>query len=237
MLTNDSGLNKEPTMKSPIVLPEQRRIFDPHCVRVDGPAMSFDASGSLGGVVTFSKWKGRNVLKRKSQPSNPKSGLQVGMRSVFRYQSQAWAALSAANKALWDDLAAASNITNLNAQIAFNGDRARRDLGIALGPAEAAGTTPDAPTGGAATAGVKSLTLNWTRPAANKGDYVTYIYMSTTTGFTPGIGNLIRVLDVAAVTHTVTGLTTGTAYYFDVRESNTDGEYGALNGEFTGTPD
>ena len=46
-------------------------------VRVYGPAMSLDASGTLAETITFTKWKGRNVLRQRVIPTNPKTGPQV----------------------------------------------------------------------------------------------------------------------------------------------------------------
>lgn len=198
--------------------------------------MSLDASGTIAGSVVFSKWKGRNYVRRHAIPSNPKSGLQVGIRSVFKFLTQDWTNLADARKAEWADEAAPLDITSLNAQIRSEIDRARRNLGWRNSPDPAAVTTPEAPTDAAAAAAPNSLNLTWTRPAGNQGDYTVAIYRSTSTGFTPGISNLIAVLDVSSEAHTDKGLTTGVEYFYDIRETNTDGDLGALHGEFSGTP-
>lgn len=205
-------------------------------VKLTGPMMSVDASGTFAKTLVCSKWKGRNYARRWATPSNPQSPLQTGVRSVFKYIAQAFGSLSAAQKAEWDDLAEAGNYTNLNAQIGDAVDRGRRNLGWRIGPDESAGTTPDAPTSPTVTAQPKSLVFSWTRPAGNQGDYTTAVYMSLTGTFTPDISNLVAVVDVTTTSVTIKGLTTGTTYYFECREMNADGEFGADSGEASGAP-
>lgn len=203
---------------------------------VKAPLFSLDARGTVAGAIVFTSWRGRAVVRKHAIPSNPQSGLQTGVRSVFKYITQAWAALAATPKTHWEDRATADNITGLNAQVAYDVDLARRNLGWVNDPTIAAGAAADAPTNGVAAAAPKSLNVSWTRPAGAKGDYTVALYMSTVTGFTPGIENLIAVLDVATVAHTVKGLVTGTPYYFRVRETEVGGTLGALLAQFTGTP-
>jgi len=203
---------------------------------VKAPLFGLDASGALGDSIVFSKWRGRNYVRILTQPANPKSGLQVGMRSVFKYITQSWDALSAALKTAWEAEATADNITGLNAQVRTCQQLARRNIGWVQGPAESAGTTPDAPTGFAGVAQPKTIVWSWTRPVGNQGDYTTALYQSIVGGFTPDISNLVAVVDVATITVTSIGLVTGTPYFADVREMNTDGEFGALAGEATQTP-
>ncbi len=74
-------------------------------VKVNAPMMSLDASGTLGNAIVFSKWKGRNYVRERVIPSNPKSGAQTGRRSMFSFLSQAWASIGTVPQATWDDLA------------------------------------------------------------------------------------------------------------------------------------
>lgn len=92
-------------------------------VKVHGPMMSLDATGTLGKAVTFAKWKGRNYVRERVIPSNPKSGGQVGRRAMFTFLSQAWNALSDADKATWQDLADQLVALPFNAYVAFNMQR------------------------------------------------------------------------------------------------------------------
>ncbi|KKM52353.1 hypothetical protein LCGC14_1554890, partial [marine sediment metagenome] len=87
---------------------------------VYGPLMSLDASGTVGKAITFSKWKGRNYVRERVIPSNPKSGAQTGRRAMFKFLSQGWAGISTADKATWDDLADQIVCPNFNAYVKAN---------------------------------------------------------------------------------------------------------------------
>ncbi len=73
-------------------------------VKVHGPMMSLDASGTLANAITFSKWKGRNYVRERVIPSNPKSGGQTGRRAMFKFLSQYWSTLLSGPQATWDTL-------------------------------------------------------------------------------------------------------------------------------------
>ena len=203
---------------------------------VKAPLFGLDASGALGDSIVFSKWRGRNYVRILTQPANPRSGLQVGMRSVFKYITQAWAGIGAALQTEWEGEAQADNITGLNAQVRVTQRLARRNIGWVKGPTESAGTTPDAPTALGGTAQPKTIVWDWTRPGVNQGDYTTAFYMFTTTSFTADISNLVAVVPVATTTVTIIKLITGTEYFAVCREMNTDGEFGALATEASATP-
>lgn len=203
---------------------------------VKAPLFGLDASGALGDSIVFSKWRGRSYVRILTQPANPRSGLQVGMRSVFKFITQSWAGLSSALKAEWEVEAQADNITGLNAQVRTCQQLARRNIGWVQGPAETAGTTPDAPTSLAGVAQPKTIVWSWTRPAGAQGDYTAALYMFGTTGFTADISNLVSVVAVATTSITIFGLTTGVEQFAVVRELNTDGELGALATEASQTP-
>lgn len=51
--------------------------------KVNGPFMSLDASGTIAGVLTASKWKGRNYMRIKTNPANPKTPAQLAVRSIL----------------------------------------------------------------------------------------------------------------------------------------------------------
>jgi hypothetical protein len=199
------------------------------------PLFGLDASGTLGGAIVFSKWRGRTYVRRHAVPSNPKSGLQVGMRSAMKFVTQDWANLSAANQDTWADLASSDNITKLNAQVRYDQRLTRRNLGIWRTPDATAGTTPSAGTIGAPTAQPKTLVLTWTA-GANAPEYTWYLYRDTTTGFTADISNLIAIVTAATLTYTDPNLTTGTPYYYLLKGGNYNGELGAASAEATGTP-
>lgn len=198
--------------------------------------MSIDASGSVAGTLTFAKWKGRNYVRQTVIPANPQSPLQVGMRAAMKFLSQFWATgVSAPNKATWAANATANAISEFNAYIAYNQARSRAGLGFSpVNPAVVAAAEA-APTAGAAGAAYRSLNLTWV-DSAGANDTATYIYMSKTTGFTPGIDNLIAIVKHGVQKFTVPNLITGTAYYFRSQGVDNTGNLGTLEAEFTGTP-
>jgi hypothetical protein len=200
------------------------------------PLFGLDASGTIAGALVFSKWRGRTYVRRHAIPKNPRSGLQVGMRQVMKWTTQDYKNLSTAQKETWADLAAVDNITLLNAQVRNNQKRARLNQGWMQTADATPGTTPDAPTSPTTAEAAKTLILSWTRPVTNQGDYTAAIYMDTTTGFTPDISNLVGIVVVTSETITIPNLTTGTEYFWVVRETNVDGEFGADSTESSGTP-
>ena len=205
-------------------------------VRVKAPLFSLDASGTVGKSIVFASWKGRNYVRRHAIPANPNSGLQVGIRSVFRFITQNYTTLDAGDKADWTALALADNITPLDAQIRDAIQRARRNLGWRENVHDAAPGAIDAPTGGTAVAQPKTLVVAYVEPAANKPDSCYVVYSSTVTGFTPDVSNIVAVIAFPGLTFTYTHLVTGTPYYFRVRGMSKSGLLGTLLAQFTGTP-
>lgn len=52
-------------------------------VKVTGAFMSLDASGTFGGLLTASKWKGQPYIRQRVTPSNPNSAGQIAQRLIF----------------------------------------------------------------------------------------------------------------------------------------------------------
>lgn len=57
--------------------------------KVTGPLMSLDASGTVGGTTVFSKWKGRNYVRLRVTPMNPKTSGQATARTYMGAIGQA----------------------------------------------------------------------------------------------------------------------------------------------------
>jgi hypothetical protein len=90
-------------------------------------------------------------------------------------------------------------------------------------------TIPSAPTGLTATASSSSaIGLSWTAvtPPANCSISSYNVYGSTTSSFTPGLGNLISS-GVMGTTYSNTGLAASTAYYYVVEAVDADGNSSA----------
>lgn len=201
-------------------------------VKVAAPALSLEASGSIGKVMTFSKWKGRPYVRSLVRPANPKSGGQVGVRSMFKFLSQIWATIGAVPQATWEDRADQSTISPFNAFMSYNLSRWRDFLAPSdTDPADDSDT--DCVTGAtSATPGVRSVTLAIGVTTANDGWGVA-VFRSTTTGFSTAFDNLIGVGIVDGTNDVVvvdTPLEPDT-YYYNYRTFTLDGQLGAELGE------
>jgi len=176
---------------------------------------SLGASGSIGKAVTFAAWKGVPYARELVKPANPKSGGQVGMRGMFKYLAQMWAALSVANKATWETRAEQKTVSPFNAFMSYNMARWRNFLGISIeDPATAAGTNAVF-AGGSATAGVRQITISKAITTLNDGKALG-IHRALTTGFTPSFANCIAVIEAAGVatfTHVDTPLVPDEYFY------------------------
>lgn len=94
-------------------------------VKVKAPMMSLAASGSLGGALVFSTWKGTPYVRTLVTPTNPKSAAQTAIRAMMKFLSQDWENLTAPNQATWDETALNDSISPFNAYIRYNLSRWR----------------------------------------------------------------------------------------------------------------
>ncbi len=193
---------------------------------VKGPLMSIDASGSLGKTIVFTKWKGRNVVRKHVIPANPKSVTQVGLRSVFKFVTQDFTNLSVARKASWQAIADQSAITALNAQVATDQGLARRNLGWIIAPGEAAGTTPDAATSFAAVSQPGAMVFTWVAGAAAP-EYCWALHLKLGSTVDVDITDLVIVVAAATLTATVLVDDSSVEMKAGIVGINFDGEFGA----------
>lgn len=204
-------------------------------VKVYGPMMSIDASGTLASTATFSKWKGRNYVRKRVIPKNPKSGSQTGIRSMFRWLSKIWDGLSAADKATWEARAAASIISPFNAFMAYNISRWRDfNTPTKQDPATEVKTEPTGPTG-VATPDGRSMILAIT-DGVTPPDWGYAIFRSLTATFTLAWSNCIRVVDwdSGGVTTYIDSPLEPDTYYYNAVGFQDDGKEGADGTEFSG---
>lgn len=201
-------------------------------VKVNAPAMSLDASGSLGGALVFSKWKGRNYVRTLVKPANPKSALQVSMRAMFKFLSQNWADLSTAEKATWTDKAEAGVYSPFNAYMSENQERWRNFLGPTQEDPAAGAGTPATLSTATATAGVRQITVDYpvTTVADNWG---LIIFRSLSSGFTPSISNCLAVIlaDTTGGKEYVDTPLDPDTYYYNAIPFTDDGVLGSAAGE------
>lgn len=204
-------------------------------VKVVAPAMSLDASGSLAGALVFSKWKGRNYVRQRVIPANPRSGGQVGVRSMFKFLTQIWAGLTAGNKATWEDRADDMVVSPFNAFISYNQNRWRNFQTPSYeDPADDTGTAPGAATG-VATPGVRSMTVAIT-DHANPPDWGYTIHRSLTSSFTLTWDNCIAVVawDSGGVTTYIDSPLDPDTYYYNTIGFLNTGLEGSDGTEFNG---
>jgi len=199
--------------------------------------MSLDASGTIGEAVTYSKWKGRHYARERVIPANPKSGLQVGFRSVFAFLAQNWAALSAPEKATYDALADSMAVSPFNAYVRLNQRRWRNFKPPSQEtPATESGTL-GAWNGGApaATGGVASVQIDMTIATAN--DNWGLLIFKGLTGFDTAIANCIGCIlcDTAQAYSFLDSPLTAGQYFYNSRLFTDDGKVGAEDGEIDGT--
>jgi hypothetical protein len=129
--------------------------------KVNGPLMSLEASGTIGGAITFGKNKGRNFVRVRTTPANPQTVAQTGVRANFAGLVALWKANTAALTTAFKPLADQTQISAFNAFIGFNQKRLSQNRGPAnnTAPTEVAPTANA--TGLAGTAAGKYVSLTW----------------------------------------------------------------------------
>lgn len=206
-------------------------------VKVYGPMMSLDASGTLADAITFSKWKGRNYVRERVIPSNPQSGAQTGRRAMFRFLSQAWDALATADKATFQDLADELVASTFNAYISLN----MQDWHNFLCPSQTlARARTNTPSDNALTAAAwEENRIKLTLSGSALGDaWGMNIFAYESTGFTPSVGNCILAeLDDTIASHDIFWTPPSvTTWYFNSRAFADDGAMAAAGGEQSAAP-
>lgn len=198
-------------------------------VKVTGPGMSLDASGSLAGALVFSKWKGRNYIRQHVIPANPQSDGQVGMRSMFRWLSQVWTNVDPTNEATWDDLAADGVFSNFNAFMQQNQLRWRNFITPTWQWPAPGGMARCATPTIVVTGGIRQVTITYSTATINQ-NWGIVVMRSTTGGFTPAWTAAKRVCNfwtTGGGTWVDTPLTPGT-YYYRFMTFDMGGDYSIL---------
>lgn len=183
-------------------------------VKLAGPAMSLEASGTIGGILTFSKWKGRPYVRTRVIPTNPKTAAQLAVRSVMKFLAQVWKDLDESDQLTWNVLAADRKIAPFNAFTSFNLRHWRDSFMPSKTPAfEQLLTTAAITASMPATAGryaYSDVTIG-----AGAGQWGLIVYMSTLTGFVPAWNNarlLVPALPSASTSITIGPLASGTHF-------------------------
>lgn len=205
-------------------------------VKVQAPALSLEASGSLAGALVFSKWKGRPYVRSLVKPANPQSGGQVGMRSMFRFLAQQWASVSAGNQATWEDRADQLVASEFNAYMSYNQFRWRDFLAPTQHDPEDDSDT--APVEGtlAAVAGVRSITVTQPITTANDGWGIAF-FRGLSTGFSSAFDNLVGVRPIDGTNDVVLvdSPLDPDQYFYVIRSITIDGQLGSESSEVNAT--
>jgi len=130
--------------------------------RVQGPLFSQDASGTVAGTLTYSKWKGRNYVRNRVDPANPKTAKQTGVRAMMQFLAQTWATIAAEVQATWVELADSRQISAFNAFVSNNLSRWQNFLGPSQANPAAETSTPLTISAHTYTGGSKQVTLSLT---------------------------------------------------------------------------
>ncbi len=203
-----------------------------------GPLFSLDASGSIGGAVVYSKWKGRNYARRHAVPANPNSAGQRSMRAMMQFLTQIWDGLTAGQKVDWETRAAVTNISPFNAFVSYNMTR----WGTGLGPSKLDPATEDGtdPVMGALTVTNQSRSLLVSQVITTANDiWGIFVYRVLGGGVGMGRSELVHIIPASAAatfTWLDTPLTAAQLYGYDTRGVTDAGDLGAAVGEQTGTP-
>jgi len=191
-------------------------------VKVAGPAMSLDASGSLGGAIVFSSWKGRKYARTLVVPKNPKTTLQVGIRSMMKGLTQPWKAFTT-QKATWALAAAADSISPFNVYVRNNMREYRSDLYPSQIFTAPRISTPDVIASITATPGTRHIVLEITG-APISASWLIAIHRGLTTGFVPSWANVVAVIPYLGFVQTWTDAPlVADTYYYRVTSIAMDG--------------
>jgi len=205
-------------------------------VRVSSPMMSLDASGTIGNAATFSKWKGRNYVRSRVIPHNPKTAGQIGVRAMFKFLAQNWKYIAPGTQDLWLPLAKALVISDFNAFVRNNQSRWRNFKTPSKDPTGAEAHSAGVLNAWSATTGVRQVSLALSLTTAN-ACWGAAIFRSATGTFTATWDKCIAVVliaDTAAHTYIDTPLSAGTYYYEHILFTD-DGKASAESAEVNAT--
>jgi hypothetical protein len=100
--------------------------------RTTAPLFSLDASGSLANAIVFSKWRGRQFVRRHTIPKNPRTAAQMGVRAMMKFLSQSYAANKTDIDTNFATPAANANVSPFNSYVAYNMSRWRQMKGPSI---------------------------------------------------------------------------------------------------------
>lgn len=137
--------------------------------KTTAPLLSFGASGALAKAMVFATWRGIAYVRRYVVPENPRTVAQTLTRDIFRTLSDMWKIMGSIAIAPWQTFTISKPLTDRNAMMgkniaALRGDANMNDF---IGSPGARGGL--APNSIVTTAGVGTITIDFTNPAAPTG--------------------------------------------------------------------
>lgn len=205
-------------------------------MKVRAPLHSVDVRGRFGVAIVFSIWRGANYARTFTIPTNPRTARQLSIRAFLTTASRAWNALTDAQRTAWDAFAQLQSrtdvfgepikATGINEYVALS--VIAQDLGQAPVSDPPLTDAPAVLAGAAAAPGVGAgeIDVTWTGADGDFADvWVTSLLPS---GRKPS-GNLYSHYSytaIAALTETITGLTSGGKYGVRVRSARNNGQIG-----------
>jgi hypothetical protein len=100
--------------------------------RTTAPLFSLDASGTIAKSLVFSKWRGRQYVRRHAIPKNPQSPAQVGIRTALKFLTQSFKTNIDDITDAFTEIAANANVSILNAYVQYNMRRWRMGHGLTV---------------------------------------------------------------------------------------------------------
>lgn len=137
--------------------------------KVNGPLLSFAASGSIANVQTYSRWRGIPYVRQKVTPSNPNTSEQQETRSVFAWLMGLFRLLSSDAQQPWVIATQGQPLTDRNkiAQTNISLLRGQADISDFIASPGARGGLPVL--SAAATPGSGTITVAVGAPALPSG--------------------------------------------------------------------
>jgi len=137
--------------------------------KTTAPLLSFGASGALANAMVFATWRGIPYVRRYVVPENPRTVAQTLTRDVFRTLSDMWKIMGSIAIGPWQTFTISKPLTDRNSMMGKNIASLRGDANMNdfIGsPGARGGLAPD---GIALVAGVGTITVTFTNPAAPPG--------------------------------------------------------------------
>lgn len=206
-------------------------------VKTRAPMLSLSAQGTIAGAVTYSSWKGRSYARQRVDPSQPRTGGQVGRRSMFAFLTQIWDSLSTADKATWQTLADQLVTAPFHAFLSGNMEGWHNFLPPSQQPEPGRADTPSDGTLTAAAWVDNRIRLTWDVSSLDDA-WGAVFFASLTNAFTPAVGNAIIVVrELAATVYDYFWTPPSVAtWYFNSRAFSIDGAIAAAGGQQSAAP-